>query len=153
MSVSLYGSGNTVIQAVTNSLVTSVSTTSQSFVTSGLSASITPQSTTSKILVTVNAFVQTTTSSNGVGVAIARNGSVVFNPNSVDATNKYYYVYSGSGIYAPLSFQFLDSPSTTSSTTYAYYFASYSGGNVYGINPGNQANSTAYISLLEISGS
>ena len=49
MSVSLYGSGNTVIQVVSANYNTSTSTTSTSYVTTGLSATITPQSTTSKI--------------------------------------------------------------------------------------------------------
>jgi subtilisin-like proprotein convertase family protein len=47
MSVSLYGSGQTVIQVVQGSSSTQTSTTSTSFVATGLTATITPQSTTS----------------------------------------------------------------------------------------------------------
>ena len=57
MSVSLYGSGNTVIQVQSTTITTQFSTTSTSFVDiTGFNVSITPQSTTSKILIMVNGY-------------------------------------------------------------------------------------------------
>ena len=45
MSVSLYGNGQTVIQVVNATYSTSTTTTSTSYVTTGLTAAITPQNT------------------------------------------------------------------------------------------------------------
>ena len=54
MSVSLYGSGQTVIQAVSTSLTSTFTMSGQTQTAiTGLSATITPQSTTSSILVIV----------------------------------------------------------------------------------------------------
>jgi hypothetical protein len=150
MSVSLYGSGNTVIQVVQATSNTSTSTTSSTYVTTGLSASITPQSTTSKILIIVQGVIQSAPSHN-TNITIYRgtvsgtdlsgtSGGVGFgyvtNAGSATNTNQNPII------------SYLDSPSTTSSTTYTFAFKT-DGGTIY-----NSINSTvSTITLLEISGS
>lgn len=147
MSVSLYGSGQTVIQAVQGSLSGTVSTASTTFVTTGLSASITPQSTTSKILaiVTLNdcyspVLLTATLYRSGSNLATSGNSSFYTGFGSVGTTT---------GVQSNITFCYVDSPSTTSSTTYTVYFACNSGSTSY-INGNGQAS---YIQLLEISGS
>lgn len=110
-----------VVQASTNTATTS--TTQSTYVDTGLSASITPSATTSKILVIVNQQLLWSRSdaNMGVGWQLLR-GSTVINNMPSDAA-QYYAVGTLS---TPRSFAFrnilsmtwLDSPSTTSSTTY-----------------------------------
>ena len=141
MSVSLYGSGQTVIQVVQGVLTTQASTTSTTFVTTGLSVSITPQSSTSKILVTVN----------GVGQSLSTN--YCFYTIYRGATNLAavgFNEISSSSVGQSLSICFLDSPATTSATTYALYFKV--GSSTGYVN--DTANSmTSTITVQEISGS
>jgi hypothetical protein len=143
MSVSLYGSGQTVIQVVSANLSTSISTTSGSYVTTGLTASITPQNTTSKILVMVS------------GANIYNGSAAVITTIYRGATNLgtgdlsslgIWYAGTGQG---GIVMQYLDSPATTSSTTYTVYFAANGGGTAIFSNQ----NTLSSITLLEISGS
>lgn len=102
-----------IVQATTASTVT---TTSSSYVTSGLSTSITPSFNTSKILVCVTAAMANSTSSSGTLVTIFR--GTVAGTNLAGATG-FGSIYSASGaIEAPFAANFLDSPATTSATTY-----------------------------------
>ena len=151
MSVSLYGSGNTIIQVPAQGfLTTNFSTTSQSYVSTGLSATITPQSTTSKILVLTFATA-VANGTNGGAYAIYRNGSQVFNPSARDSSTSNYLWY-GSNPYGNISLSYIDSPASTSALTYTLYASSYSGGSV-SLNYGGTVAGTASIIVLEISGS
>ena len=147
MSVSIYGSGQTVLQVVQASLVgTAISTSSTSFVTTGFSVSITPQSTNSKILAMINGGCGYTGSSGqALYSTIYRGGT-----NLGDATYGLERIYAaGTATLAPHSMSILDSPSTTSSTTYTAYFRS-AGGTV---DFSNTDRGTVTFTLLEISGS
>jgi len=102
-----------VLQVVSETLSTQESTTSTSFVSTNLTASITPSSTSNKILILINAA----TYVNGIGSlygTVYRGASNLGNifQRDFDAGDAH-----GSGI----SINYLDSPSTTSSTTYTYY--------------------------------
>jgi hypothetical protein len=149
MSVSLYGSGQTVIQVVQGTLTTYVSTSSASFVTTGLTATITPQSTTSKILVSVAGGSIDSVGSGGqaIGVTVYRNGS------NISPTTAMAVLYSGNTrVAAPLAINYLDSPASTSAQTYAVYFASTNNaGPVYfnSWSPSGQTE-TCTITLMEI---
>ena len=131
MSVTISGSGQIIKQVVQATYSTQVSTTSSSFVTTGVSASITPTNSANKILVLINDVLsvhQLSAANFGLGVAIYRNGSSVFtDPNNYDSL---YLAPYGNYIGVDrkrLSIQYLDSPATTSSTTYTLYFAAYQG--------------------------
>jgi hypothetical protein len=87
----------------------------------GLSASITPSSATSKILVTVNIGGTNGTSGAAQAILLLLRGSTVIGAGTGSAgrpgINARGY-YNDTNTAVPVSFSFLDSPSTTSSTTY-----------------------------------
>jgi hypothetical protein len=111
-------SAGRVLQVVSVSTTTNTSTTSSSYVAvTNLTASITPSSSTSKILVQVNMniFGQ---SVNSEAVATIYRAGV-----NVTAAEGLADVYAGStDIIQQAPMLYLDSPATTLSTTYAVYF-------------------------------
>jgi hypothetical protein len=143
MSVSLYGSGQTVIQVVGATTTTQTSTSSTTPVTTGLTASITPQATTSKVLVTVTLNGCQNGSSAVCYVTLFR-GATNLGAGTPATTGVWYPTNTGLG---NITFSYLDSPSTTSSTTYTAYFWASSGTSTISNN-----NCVSSIQLLEISG-
>ena len=131
-----------VIQAVSVTSNISVSTSSSSFVTTGITASISPKFSTSKILVIVSLPVDTNASSCQNSLTIYRNSTNLgagLNNNALSLSyNTGGRQISGSSI------TYLDSPATTSSTTYTVYFASINTGTV------NITGSGSTITLMEI---
>jgi len=143
-----------VLQVVYGSYTTEVSSTSTSYVDTGLSATITPSSSSSKILVLVNQYAYMWDTSSpvavSIGLQIVRGSTVVFTP----ATKEQFYFYVPSGISrgdvaTNLPLQYLDSPATTSSTTYKTQGAlASSAGNQSVLYQGSSNPST--ITLMEI---
>lgn len=133
------GSVLQVVSAVSTSLVT---TTSGSYVSTGFSASITPTSSSSKILILLNASMQGS-GNGGFGFNLYRGGSSIL----VDGQpySAAYWVY-GNNWRTKTPLMYLDSPATTSSTTYTLYYASYNGITVYLCTE----NSPSTMTLLEI---
>ena len=134
-----------VLQVVQGSLPTSVSTSSASLVSTGLAATITPSSATSKILVLVASNADNIIANRQLLTTVYRNATSLLTSGSTS-------VYAESGrIIAPIAFTVLDSPSTTSATTYTVYFSS---SNIAGSVTFNQASGggpvTATITLMEI---
>lgn len=110
-----------VLQVVQATYSTQTSTTSATFVDTGLSASITPSATSSKILVltTSNLYTYRTGTNIGAKLQIVRGSTAVFTQERavlMVATNTSNYVG------ASITLAYLDSPSTTSSTTYKTQF-------------------------------
>jgi hypothetical protein len=108
-----------VLQVVEGTFTGQVSSTSGTYADTGLSASITPSSTSNKILVF---FTSPVLNENGteLGAIIVR--------NSTQITNRYK---SGvSAIFASCTGIMLDSPATTSSTTYKIQFSRIAGSNI-----------------------
>jgi hypothetical protein len=150
MAITLNGTNNQilgipgqVLQVVNVTLSTQTSTTSGSFVDSGLSASITPTSSTSKILVIISQTVYCTSGSTAGATQLVRNSTSIF----VEG----WSFYSADQFYRS-NYNYLDSPATTSSTTYKTQFRKYTAGgsNVtysYG-DVGGQT--TSAITLMEI---
>ena len=156
MSVSLYGNGNTVIQVLQGTIVsTQITTASASLVTTGISATITPQSTNSKILVMPNLTNLYASAGTGMGFAIYRGATQVYLHGYSQSVGYLGSMYSVSGNVGAVSFPYLDSPSTTSATTYTIYWGAYNGGAVYlNLFSSGTINGTgSYIILQEISGS
>lgn len=115
-----------VVQTVTSILTNSQSTTGTSFITSNLSATITPTSATNKILVMVNGGKTYTNGANNLLVCnLYRNGS------SLGAGVGWSPCSDANPTGANHSFSYLDSPATTSATIYTPYYRSYNGGTVY----------------------
>jgi hypothetical protein len=134
-----------VLQVVQGSLGSQFTTTSTSFVTSGLAASITPTSATSKILILVscsNAVING--SANHTWITVYR-GATNLAPTGSTLALFGMYSNSGGNTQCNANISHLDSPATTSSTTYTVYVAT--GGSQGGFNWNNQ---TSYIQLLEI---
>jgi len=143
MSVSLYGSGQTVLQVVSATTTNSggyVSTTSTSFVSTGFSVTITPQSTSSKIYLLCHGTFESNNSNNRL--TIYRGGTNLGSSTGMTQTNAVNYWVSS-------CMSYLDSPATTSATTYTVYFNNSGGsGTSYFGGDGNQLCITAF----EISG-
>lgn len=104
-----------VLQVVQTTYSTEFNSTSATWTDIGLSASITPLFSSSKILVLVmhGEISKTATTGARVGVRLLRGASVI-------STFASGLLYTGSAINnrCPASFVYLDSPATTSSTTY-----------------------------------
>ena len=133
----------TVLQVVQGTSTTENSTTGNSFVASSLSAAITPKFSTSKILVRV-ASVCTNTGSGQGNYTIYR-GATNLGGGGQSTFSQYYS--SANYSFVPIIMEYLDSPATTSSTTYQVYFKTNSGGTttIFG-----SANPLQTITLMEI---
>jgi hypothetical protein len=116
------GGGGKVLQVVQATYATSTATNSTSFTDTGLSGTITPSSSSSKIMVLVtqpfNLQVINSSTNVGMGWRIVR-GSTAILTQPVNAAA--YYDYSNVGYIvnrATIALNYLDSPATTSATTY-----------------------------------
>jgi len=133
-----------VIQVVQATTTTQYSSTSTSFVDSGLSVTITPKSSSSKILVTADFGVSASTNS----------GATIFNLLR-GSTQLFYrgicYIDAG-GIYSNAAFFHLDSPATTSATTYKIQYVTQSANATayVNVNYSGYSNPTAHITAMEI---
>lgn len=110
----------TVLQVVSASHSTETSTTSASWVTTGLNASITPKSTSSKVLIMAQVNGSTSASTNNGYFTIFRGTVSGTNLGQTGVNNSGFgSLYSAGGrIDATMTLTHLDSPSTTSSQTY-----------------------------------
>jgi hypothetical protein len=127
-----------VVQGTSTSLGTSTSAT---FIDSNITATITPQSSTSKILVLVSQNAFATTAGTGIGMRIVRGSTTIW-----AAADICYGTASGNiDTWSPI---YMDSPATTSATTYKTTFARTTGTGIAYTQP-NGSNSS--IILCEVS--
>ena len=131
-----------VLQVVQGSFVNVTSTTSTTYVDTGLSAVITPTSNTSKVLIFVNAAIEQLTAGTTAQFVIDRNGTKPQDPNFIHSLA----INDGT----TLSFAYYDSPASTSALTYKIQFKNETGG--YTTRFGSQSAGFAYtaITLMEI---
>jgi hypothetical protein len=136
-----------VLQVVQSSYSTSTSSSTTAYADTGLTASITPSSSSNKILVFVSHnhnLKNQGNVNNAIAFKLFRAATEIFNPSL-------YLGYTGTtlALYFPFHFNYLDSPSTTSSVTYKTQFANnVAAGTVY-----VQAdNIPSTITLMEIKG-
>ena len=149
------GSVLQVVQATSTTQTTSTNT----WTDTSLSASITPTSSTSKILVIVGqnfSLSQAPSASAYGGLRMLRGSTVIMNPSQADSGGPYMLgISSGNGSsatnYGYVSFNFLDSPATTSSTTYKTQQRAYNSSTSMStqVNDG-VTNGTSTITLMEI---
>lgn len=132
-----------ILQTVSVANGTQESSTSGSWVAhSGLTASITPSSTSSKILVTIAFSYRTANTTNNFNATIYRGSTNLLNSTKGSGT-----LFSGSSYYqGHQTIQFLDSPSTTSATTYQLYYAGSTTTTI------NTDSGTGTITLMEVAG-
>lgn len=132
-----------ILQVVNSTYNTQTTTTSLTPVATGLTASITPLFSTSKILVLVNCAVGVVASGNGVVGQLWRGGSSIF---AVAPASAYINATGVTQHNSATSANYLDSPATTSSTAYTIYFATVNAGTAYFCINSNQSTLT----LMEI---
>lgn len=143
--------GGKVLQVVTSQLVTQVSTSSSTFADSGLTASITPSSTSSKILVLTSCTVNKSAANslNRVALRLLRGSTTIVNITGGANVNDHYGLFTGTAEIGNGGYgtEYLDSPNTTSSTTYKIQFANPNNTAAIEMNPGN---GTSSLVLMEI---
>jgi predicted secreted protein len=136
--------GGKVLQVVSATYATATTNSTSTYADTGLSATITPTSATSKILVFASHVIEKSAGNlnNGVNLRLVRGATAV-------TVFSVYNAYTGTAIQlvGSASVNYLDSPATTSATTYKTQF----------MNPNNTAqvavqpnNSDSYITLVEI---
>ena len=131
-----------IIQAVQTNSGTQASTTGGSYSATGFYASITPTSANSSILVLLYApFWQTNGYGGNAMLTVYRNGAAFIN----SGTDIVVFSAPGQNDYGSVSFNYLDSPATTSTVTYQPYIKADSGGNAFFNGTG-----AATLTLLEI---
>ena len=130
-----------VLQVVSATTSTQVNNTTGGFVDTGLSVTITPSSSSSKVYIALSqASIYNTSSNAGVTCKLLRGSTDI-------CTFVLYASYSSSDDFNGESCNFLDTPSTTSATTYKVQFAPTTGS----AQVRAQANSsTSTIMALEI---
>jgi len=148
-----------ILQVVTNSTTTEVSSTTASYVDTGLSASITPTSSSSKIIVIINQqsrFVRTS-GEQGMGIKVLRDSTEIYTPPT-DGTGPFQtYSTVGSGtntLYLNVPISIVDTPNTTSQVTYKTQGRPYTdldGGQIRFQTNGSQGDGSSHITLLEVS--
>jgi hypothetical protein len=117
-----------ILQVVTANSSTEVSSTSSGYISIGLSVSITPLTTNSKIAIFCNIPVNNATSSSASIFELLRN-SVNLGTSSGGRPVGFGQSYSSAGsVRSIISMHFVDTPNTTSLTTYAANMIPQSGG-------------------------
>jgi hypothetical protein len=141
-----WGNGGKVLQVVNVPYGTYGTTTSSTFAATGLSASITPSATTSKVLVmvTMNGIAKMA-GDTGVGFQILRGATKLQDFAGVLASNGV-----SQANHADTSNIYLDSPATTSSTTYSIYWNSFNNSTQCRINDNGSFTVYSTMTLLEI---
>jgi hypothetical protein len=138
------GVGGKVLQVVSATYNTQQSTSSNSYVTSNLTVSITPSSASNKILVFASAVIATSGTATHNGVTLYRNSTNL----STDDSMAHSYGDAGS-VRCNIGVHYLDSPATTSSTAYTIYFKAGSGAHAQYIHIND---SMSVITAIEIAG-
>ena len=139
------GASGGIVQIVNGTASAQVTSSTNTYIASGLTTSITPTSPSNKILVLGNlGGCDKRTGNTYMAVSLRRNGSQIYSPenqalwsNSTDNTSQ------------TVSFQYLDSPATTSAVTYDVYFRSE--GNAAQVSV-QWSSAQSSITLMEVSG-
>jgi hypothetical protein len=147
------GSVLQVVQATYSTASYTFNTTSSTLVATGLTATITPKSSTSKILVICHTNTYNNSSSGATQLLSLYRGSTNLNTGGTTSTAGFTPAYAGSdALCAPYSIVYLDSPATTSATTYQIYAATNIGTMGVNVSIGFATNSISTLTLMEIAG-
>ena len=162
------GTGGKIVQVVTAELTSQASVTGTTHVDTGITASITPTSASNKILIeyNLNVWFQRTGSGNyqtDGSIQVLRGSTIILPPysygNNPQSTGSGYghgdYHFSsgeggvelGTSVRFRHSYKLIDSPNTTSSTTYKLQFAIAYGGTFY-INKTDHASQTPKSNII-----
>lgn len=147
-----WGPAGTVLQVVQGTVTGDVGTTSTTYTSTGLSATITPTSSTSKIVCIASSNISYV--GNGANILLAcfyRGTSGVGSGSIVGAAGGYYWVaYNASANYQPTQMLFVDTPSSTSALTYTVMHKSGTSGQNVGWNYGLGGYNLSTLVLMEI---
>jgi hypothetical protein len=136
-----------VLQVVNATYSTETSSSSSTFADVGLTATITPTSATSKILVLVDAVgCRKSTGDTRLGLKLLRGATNILDMEEYGGWNG---TTTGSAV-GSCSTNYLDSPATTSATTYKIQFASMGNTSIVYVNVRNTMTPTSTITLMEI---
>lgn len=144
-----------VVQTVYGSSTSQVSGTTTTYTDTGVSATITPKYSTSKVLVitTINTFWRGSLSQAGGGIRLLRGSTVIAYPVE-NSSNIPYGIAIGSvsnGFYGVKeTTTCLDSPATTNATTYKTQIACFSGSESFWVNQNDGTAPISTIILMEI---
>ena len=146
-----------VLQVVSSNLTTQMTSSSTSYVDTGLTATITPSASSSKILILVNVSF-CLNGDNNAFLQLLR-GSTVINSGSSGNETAWTAINSNSNAFSYSAAQqacnYLDSPSTTSATTYKVQTKVANGSTTLAINRrqnDTEFGTTSNITLMEIAG-
>jgi hypothetical protein len=142
----LYAPGH-IVQVVSVTSSTPVTNNSGTYVSTGLSATITPSSTSSKVMILARTHTLTPNNLSYVTGTIFR--GTVSGTDLAAGTNGFQFLYtSGGSIEGNLAAQIVDSPNTTSAQTYTFAFKN--GGGAVGACVAQTLNTLGSIILMEI---
>jgi hypothetical protein len=146
-------SSGRVLQVISATTNTTVSVTTGGYTDTGLTASITPSSSSSKVLVFINQAFYTSISSGSQygGMRLLRGASVILYPLEYSGLpNDFGVATYGVAVYNRGTINYLDSPATTSATTYKTQGRPYNSGGAMTFQPTGDVNGTSTIILMEI---
>jgi len=145
------GGAGGVIQVVGTMNTTQVSSTTTALgnpTNSGMSVTITPKFATSKILIMINASLRGDGSNAHVNALIKRNGTLIdYSPCVDDGMLDYSINFSSSNS----SWNFFDSPNSTSALTYGFFFSRYGGSGTAYFNNNGSHYSCSTMTAMELS--
>lgn len=145
---STYSKGH-IVQVITNKTLVPASTSSTSFSDTGLSATITPKFTTSKILILISQnglYKSSSNASNGVWLQLMKESEAIAIFGYAVGLNTIAQL----GYLGSASIEYLDSPNTTSPVTYKTQFRNEANASLVSVQ--TNANATSTITLMEIAG-
>jgi hypothetical protein len=150
------GGGGKVLQVVSASTSTSATSTSTTYADTNLTCNITPTLATSKVLVLISQICvwSRNDASGGMGLKIMRGATTVYEPDNnagTVASSNHEVLGNPKASEQKLvqTFNYLDSPATTSATTYKTQFRVYDSG-AGGSATCQYSSTTSVITLLEI---
>ena len=148
-----------ILQVVEASTTTTVTNTTVTMADTNLSGTITPSSSSNKILVIVQQqmFFASANSGTGAGLNLLRGSTTIF-AGARNSTGSYDQFISAGNVssmnhHFTKVIHFLDSPNTTSATTYKTQFALYqasTSGSALCQNTSSPQNATSFIFLMEV---
>ena len=128
-------------QAITATSTSNFSTNNSAFQTTNLTASITPTSSSSRVLIVASGPIANNTQNNSTYMGLSRAGSSITGANGCNSM----FTVTGGNSSSPGFCVWLDSPATTSSTAYAVILRVGGGTGSFGVNSESQS-----IVLLEV---
>jgi hypothetical protein len=143
--------GGKVLQVVQGTTTTPTTINSTSMTDISLTATITPSSATSTILamVSVTYYMDRNSNQKGCATRLVRGATTVFDDGTSNKGSGYIFVTGASDVALGnrIAFNYLDSPATTSATTYKVQAATDNAGGTFLLQ---QLNATSSIILIEI---